>query len=139
MITDLDLWLVTVPGQCLLTVSQDAVDRGLADPPVKEGTPALAAGGSVAYLARPRPADDERTVFELGACGHGPRGADLAERLAGHLRVWDREHRHGPGPVLTVHPAGRPASDLPPGHVIRRRHTTMVLSWPDGRPVSPAR
>jgi protein-L-isoaspartate(D-aspartate) O-methyltransferase len=131
LITDLDLWLITVPGQCLLTASQDAVDRGLADPAVKGGTPALADGGSLAYLSKVRPVNDERTDFEFGACGHGPRGAELAEQLAGHLRVWDREHRHGPGPVLTVHPAGVPASGLPPGHVIRKRHTTMVLSWPE--------
>ena len=131
----LDLWLITVPGQCLLTVSQDAVDRGLADPHLKEGTPALADGGSLAYLAKVRPVDDERTVFEVGAYGHGPRGAELAEQLADHLRVWDREHRHGPGPVLTVHPASTTASDLPPGHVLRKHHTTMVLSWPEDSPI----
>lgn len=125
----LDLWLITIPGQCMLTASQDALDRGLALPDWKGGTFALADGSSLAYLARPRTVDDERTVFELGACGHGPRGAELADQLADHIRAWDREHRHGPGPVLTVHPASTPASDLPPGHVIRKRHTTMVLSW----------
>jgi protein-L-isoaspartate(D-aspartate) O-methyltransferase len=91
----------------------------------------VAHGSSLAYLARPRPVDDERTAFELGACGHGPRGAELAEQLAGQIRAWDREHRHGPGPVLTVYPASTPASDLPPGHVIRKRHTTMLLSRPE--------
>ena len=128
-IAGLDLWLITVPGQCVLTASQDAIDRGLAPPSLKGGTLALADGGSLAYLAS-RPVDDERTVFELGAYGHGPRGAELAEQLAGQIQVFDREHRHGPGPVLTVHPASTPASDLPPGRVIRKRHTTMVLSWP---------
>jgi protein-L-isoaspartate(D-aspartate) O-methyltransferase len=129
----LDLWLITVLGQCLLTASQDAVDRGLALPSWKEGTPALADGGSLAYLTL-RPVDDEGTVVEFGACGHGPRGAELAEQLAGQIRVFGRERRHGPGPVLTVHPASTPASDLPPGRVIRKRHTTMVLSWPEDSP-----
>ena len=68
----------------MLTASQDAVDCGLA-PEWKGGIFALADGGSLAYLA-PRPVDDERAVFEFGACGH----------------------------------------------VIRKRHTTMVLSWPEG-------
>ncbi len=126
----LDLWLITVPGQCMLTASQDAVDRGLASPKWKGGIFALADGGSLAYLA-PRPVDDERAVFEFGACGHGPRGAELAEQLAGQIRAWDREHRHQPGPVLTVHPASTPATDLPPGRIIRKRHTAMVLSWPE--------
>jgi protein-L-isoaspartate(D-aspartate) O-methyltransferase len=62
---------------------------------------------------------------------HGPRAAELAERLAGHIRTWDREHRHGPGPVLTAHPAGTLDGDLPDGHLLNRRHTTMVLSWPE--------
>ena len=126
----LGLWLSTVPGQCILTASQDAVERGLVLAVSKGVTPALADGGSLAYLAV-RLVDDEGRVFELGACGHGPRGAELAEQLAGQIRVWDREQRHGPGPVLTVHPASTPASDLPPGRVIRKRHTTMVLSWPN--------
>jgi protein-L-isoaspartate(D-aspartate) O-methyltransferase len=34
-------------------------------------------------------------------------------------------------PVLTVHPAGAPDGDLPSGHVLRKPHTTMVLSWPE--------
>ena len=66
----LDLWLITVPGQCMLTASHDAVDRGLVLPVQQQGTPALADGGSLAYQAV-RLAGDERTVLELGACGHG--------------------------------------------------------------------
>ena len=61
----------------------------------------------------------------------GPHGAQLAERLAGHIRDWDRDHRGGPGPVLTVHPAGTPADGLPSGHVLNKRHSTIVLSWPE--------
>lgn len=94
-------------------------------------TPALARGGSLAYRARMRPADGDRTAFEFGAYGHGPHGAELAERLASQIRVWDRDHRHGPGPVLTVYPAATPDGDLPSGCVLRKRHTTMVLSWPE--------
>ena len=69
----LDLWLITVPGQCLLTASQDAVDRGLVLPVPKGGTLALAGGGSLAYLTV-RLGDDEGPVVEFGACGHGRRG-----------------------------------------------------------------
>ena len=92
---------------------------------------ALASGGSLAYRARLRPLDDEGTAFEYGAYGHGPNGAQLAERLAGHIRTWDRDHRAGPDPVLTVHPAGTPDGDLPSGRVLRKPHTTMVLTWPE--------
>jgi len=36
---------------------------------------------------------------------HGPGADGLAVRLASQARVWDRDHRHDPGPVFTVHPA----------------------------------
>ena len=93
--------------------------------------PALADGGSLAYRAGMRPVDAEGTAFEFGAYGHGPRGAELAERLAEQIHVWDRDHRHGPDPVLTIYPAGTPAGDLTPGAVFHKPNTTMVLSWPE--------
>jgi protein-L-isoaspartate(D-aspartate) O-methyltransferase len=130
LITGPDLWLATDPDLCQLKPSQEAADRGMVDATWTMNTPALASGGSLAYRARLRPVDDEGTAFEFGAYGHGPRGAELAERLAGHFRTWDRDHRDGPGPVMTVHPAGTPASDLPAGSVLTRRHSTVVLSWP---------
>jgi len=126
-----DLWLATDPDLCQLKASREAVDRGTVAASWQMNTPALASGGSLAYRARPRPVDDEGTAFEFGAYGHGPRGAELAERLAGHIRTWDRDHRHGPGPVLAVYPAGMPANDLPGGSALIRRHSTVVLSWPE--------
>ena len=136
--TDPALWLVTGPDRCWLNVSKDALDRGLATPmglifrSGRTGTPALASGGSLAYYGWMRPVDEDRTAVEYRACGHGPHGAELAERLAGHIQAWDRDHRTGPGPVLTVHPAGAPAEHLPSGHVLNKRHSIFVLSWPGG-------
>ena len=43
----------------------------------------------------------------------------------------DRDHRTGPGPVLTIHPADTPADSLPSGYVLTKRHSTIVLSWPE--------
>jgi protein-L-isoaspartate(D-aspartate) O-methyltransferase len=131
LITGPYLWLSTVPGLCWLKASKEAVDQGLVAGGWVLSIPALASGGSLAYRAAMRPVDAGRTAFEFGAYGHGPRGAELAERLAGQIRAWDRNHRHGPGPILTIHPAGTPAGDLPPGAVFRKPHTTMVLSWPE--------
>jgi protein-L-isoaspartate(D-aspartate) O-methyltransferase len=132
-----DLWLVTDPDVCWLNASKDALDRGLVTPMgliARSGTtdtPALASGGSLAYYGWMRPVDEDRTAVEFRAYGHGPHGAELAERLAGHIRAWDRDHRTGPGPVLTVHPAGTPADHLPSGYVLNKRHSTIVLSWPE--------
>jgi len=129
-----DLWLATDPDLCQLKASREAVKAGVVDAIPELNTPALVSGGSLAYRARLRPVDDEGTAFEFGAYGHGPRGAELAERLAGHIWTWDRDHRHGPGPVLAVHPAGTPATSLPAGSVLTRRHSTVVLSWPGVAP-----
>lgn len=132
-----DLWLVTDPGLCWLKAGEDAQDRGLVAPLAqvvpygKTNTPALASGASLAYCAGVRPVDEDRTAYELGAYGHGPHGAELAERLAAHIQAWDRDHRAGPDPVLSVHPADTPADALPSGHVLNKRHSTIVLSWPD--------
>jgi len=133
-----DLWLVTGPDRCWLYAGMDAVERGLVTPMglmTRSGrttnTPALASGGSLAYYGGMRPVDEECTAVEFRAYGHGPHGAELAERLAGHIQAWERDHRTGPGPVLTVHPADTPAGDLPSGYVLNKRHSKIVLSWPE--------
>jgi protein-L-isoaspartate(D-aspartate) O-methyltransferase len=131
LITGPELWLATDQDLCWLKATKDSVDRGLVAGTWTMNIAALASGGSLAYRAQLRPVDDEGTAYEYGAYGHGPQGAQLAERLAGHIRTWDRDHRAGPGPVLTVHPAGTPDGDLPTGRVLRKPHTTMVLSWPE--------
>jgi protein-L-isoaspartate(D-aspartate) O-methyltransferase len=129
---DQDLWLAALPDFCLLTASQDALDQGVVTLGWRYGTPALADGDSIAYRARPRPLDEQRTVFEAGAYGHGPNSAVLAERLAGQIRAWDRQRREGALPLLTVHPASTAEDELPDGPgrlVLRKRHTTIVLTW----------
>jgi protein-L-isoaspartate(D-aspartate) O-methyltransferase len=128
--SDQDLWLATtLPGFGLLTARQEALDRGLVSPGWPLGTPALVDGGNLAYRATLRPADPDNTVLEFGAYAHGPDAARAADRLAEQIRQWDRRHR--PKPRLTVHPAGTPDADLPDGFVLEKRHTKIVISWPD--------
>lgn len=60
--SDQDLWLATaVPGFCLLTAQQDAVDRGLVSPGWRMGTPAVLDGDNLAYRAELRPVNAEET------------------------------------------------------------------------------
>jgi protein-L-isoaspartate(D-aspartate) O-methyltransferase len=126
---DQDLWLMTLPDFCQLTAKQEAIEHGVVTPSWRYGTPALISDRSIAYRAKPRPLDDERSTFECGAYGHGPKGAELADRLAAQIRTWDRDYRTGPGPVLAVHPADAPDDGLPGGFVIKKRHAKVVLSW----------
>jgi protein-L-isoaspartate(D-aspartate) O-methyltransferase len=131
LITGPYLWLASDPERCWLKAGNDAVSRGLVAGAGGSvlNIPSLSDGGSLAYSARLRPVDDEGRAFEFGAYGHGPHGAELAERLAEQIRVWDRDYRHGPDPVLTIYPADAADSELPQGTVFHRPHTTMVLSW----------
>jgi protein-L-isoaspartate(D-aspartate) O-methyltransferase len=74
--------------------------------------------------------DGERH-YELGATGHGPAGARLAERLCEHIRRWDRDR--AVQPVIIAYPAGTPDENLhDDGMVIDKRHVRMVIS-PGGR------
>jgi protein-L-isoaspartate(D-aspartate) O-methyltransferase len=128
---DLDLRLARLPEFCLLSAKQEAVDRGLASPYWHLGTPALVNGDSLAYCTKLRPVNPDATVKEFGVYAHGPDAGKIADRLAEQIQLWDRDHRHGLGPRLTVHPADTPEAELPSGLVIDRRHTRIVISWPD--------
>ncbi|MEV0681716.1 methyltransferase, FxLD system [Actinosynnema sp. NPDC050436] len=115
------------PGTCRFAAAQAAVDAGLADPAFAYSSPALAEGDSLAYLTLRRPAPDtaERR-FELGAIGHGPAGAHLAERLCAGIRAWD--HDRTAQPVITAYPAGTPDDDLADGQIVDKQHTRLVIT-----------
>jgi len=76
---DLDLWLATaVPGFCLITARQEAIDDGTVSLPWQFGTPALADGPNLAYRAKPRPAGEAGDLREFGVIGHGPDASRAA-------------------------------------------------------------
>jgi protein-L-isoaspartate(D-aspartate) O-methyltransferase len=126
---DLDLWLATtLPGFCLMTARQEAIDDGTVNPSWRYGTPALADGPNLAYRAGPRPVDRPEGPSEFGAVGHGPDAARAARVIAEQISAWDDAGR--PSPRLTVLPAGTLDADLPAGFLLDKRHTRLVISWP---------
>jgi protein-L-isoaspartate(D-aspartate) O-methyltransferase len=127
---DLDLWLATtLAGACVLTATQDAVERGLVAPSWRLGTPALVDGASLAYRAKQRPVGDDGGTFELGAFAHGPDAQRLASLLAERFAVWDSQVRGRLRPQMEVHPPDANDVDLPRGCVVDRPHSRIVLSW----------
>ncbi|MGH3692827.1 MAG: hypothetical protein ACRDRX_02285 [Pseudonocardiaceae bacterium] len=86
--------------------------------------------GTFAYRAPARPVDPDRTRFELGVYAHGPEAAALAKEYVELIQTWDRDHRGGPGARIEVYPVATPDADLPPGRVIDKKHTRVVISWP---------
>jgi protein-L-isoaspartate(D-aspartate) O-methyltransferase len=124
------LWLATSLDQfCLLSRARTGTARELADPASPIATPALLSRDSFAYVAF-READAASRRFEFGAYAHGPQAGDLAATMAGQIRQWDRHHRNGPAARISVHPASVPDTQLPGGRRIRKRHTTVTISWP---------
>ena len=125
---DLDLWLATtMPGSCLITAHQQAIDAGTVSLSWAHGTPALADGPNLAYRSKPRPLGGPEKLHEFGVTAHGPDAAAVAQTMAEHIQAWDKAGR--PSPHLTALPAGTSDADLPPGHVLDKRHTRLVISW----------
>jgi protein-L-isoaspartate(D-aspartate) O-methyltransferase len=125
---DLDLWLATtMPGSCLITARQQAIDDGTVALSWLHGTPALADGPNLAYRSMPRSLDGPDHLHEFGVVAHGPDAAAVARTMAEHISAWDEAGR--PSPHLIVLPAGTPDADLPAGYVLNKRHTRLVISW----------
>ncbi|TDD79660.1 methyltransferase, FxLD system [Actinomadura rubrisoli] len=100
------VWLrltATEPGTCRIAASTEAVETGLCMPAIAIRSPAIAENASLAYFAQRR-LDDEDTGrrWELGAIGHGPKGPELAERLADQIRAWS--HNRTCHPLITIAP-----------------------------------
>ncbi|MFC0038568.1 methyltransferase, FxLD system [Actinomadura rayongensis] len=109
------------PGTCALAARPAAIDGGLVSPALPGTSPAVVDGPSLAYLAT-RPAGPD--LAELGAIGHD--SGDLTDRMADQIALW---HEAAPAPLLTVHRAGAEPPKPERGTVVRKRHTTLVLSW----------
>ncbi|MGK5681814.1 methyltransferase, FxLD system [Actinoplanes sp. URMC 104] len=123
----LHLWLASQPRPYgALRVDRERT-AGLLDPDNKFVCPTLLGSAGLAHLTMRRSAG----AWQFGAHGFGAGAPALAAELVDLVAAWDRQHRHGPGPRITVHPAGT----LPPAGeqlrlVVARRHTSIVVAWP---------
>ncbi|NUP49830.1 MAG: methyltransferase, FxLD system [Catenulispora sp.] len=131
----LPLWLATAfPGYCQLTIEvpgAPAVPGAPGgpgseplEPALRSGTPAVATESAFAYLTA-YPVPDGR--IELGAHAFGPAAEALADELIARISSWDRDHRNGPGPVITASPADDPApqADL----LVVKKHVQIAVDW----------
>ncbi|MGW1107353.1 methyltransferase, FxLD system [Streptomyces sp. NPDC002540] len=110
---------LTVPKGSTLVAQQDAA--------------AILANGSLAYLTyrqvqdAPEPAD---RITEFFIHAYGPAAEEVAEHFAECVRVWDRQVRESGYPPMTIHPAGTPDDQLPPGDVLDKPSARLVFQWP---------
>ncbi|MBX7268886.1 methyltransferase, FxLD system [Micromonospora sp. Llam7] len=124
----LHLWLASQPRP----FGALAVDReraaGLVDPQDRFVCPTLLTADSFAHLAM-RKLDD--TTWQFGAHGFGSDADTLTADMVDLITVWDHDHRHGPGPKITVHPTGtHPPKPDRPQLLVTRRHATITVTWP---------
>jgi protein-L-isoaspartate(D-aspartate) O-methyltransferase len=121
------IWLratATDPAVCRISAEPAAVTSGLCTPVIRSRTLALAEGDSVAYLTAQRleaPGHGAR----LGAIGHGPNGASLAERLCKHIGTWGADRMAKPSITIYPHSAPQTAGV----QVIRREHCEMTVAY----------
>jgi protein-L-isoaspartate(D-aspartate) O-methyltransferase len=121
------IWLratATDPAVCRISAEPAAVSSGLCTPAIRSRTLSLAEGDSIAYLAAQRleaPGHGAR----LGAIGHGPNGAGLAERLCRHIGTWSADRAAKPS--ITIYPDSAPQAAA--AQVIRREHCEMTVVY----------
>ncbi len=122
------LWLATVlPDYAMLSRARTEQAKALVDPASPIATPTLLGDGSFAYLTfRHLDAD----LYEFGAYAHGPGGQQLAARLVDDIQTWDREHRRGAPACIRVYPGDVAPPPIAGGRAIRKRHTTVTITWP---------
>ncbi|MBM0277010.1 methyltransferase, FxLD system [Micromonospora tarensis] len=129
----LHLWLASQPRPFgTLAVNRERA-AGLVDPQDRFVCPTLLTTDSLAYLAM-RKLDD--TTWQFGAHGFGPDASTLTTDMLQLITVWNHDHRHGPGPHITVHPTGtEPHASDRPQLLVARRHATIAVTWPaPGKP-----
>jgi protein-L-isoaspartate(D-aspartate) O-methyltransferase len=94
---------------------------------------AVLADGSLAYLTHHQVKDAPKPVnrlIEFVIHAYGPAAEELANNFAECVRTWDQQVRESGYPAMTVHPAGTPDGQLPPGAVLDKPASRLVLPWP---------
>lgn len=125
------VWLrltVTDPRVCRINAPAD-VPAEVCEPVQAFRSPVLVDGRSLAYLASRRQESGDEVRWELGAIGHGPAAAELAEHLCDEVRAWsiNRDQRR---PAVIAYPAGTPEGELV-GPAIDKTHSRLVLTYDD--------
>jgi protein-L-isoaspartate(D-aspartate) O-methyltransferase len=131
-----DLWITVMePELARLTIVPSGPLRGEALPLLPFGAlgQASASLAVAGLLPAALPTGGQRE-FEVAVRGFGPRGAILAERLAGRVGAWHASGRPGSSDVvLTAYPRGASGEPVPagPGQVmLDRPNTRLLLDWP---------
>lgn len=123
------IWLratATDAAVCRINATPAAVEAGVCNPVIKNLSPALVEGSSLAYLTYRR-LGGAKARIELGADGHGPDGQALAERLRGHILTWSTDR--AAKPRVTAAPATDPGPGKPSFGAILKKDCVITVKF----------
>ncbi|MGW4086423.1 methyltransferase, FxLD system [Streptomyces sp. NPDC004822] len=121
-----------LPGFCRLSVDPDHHTGLISPPPPHWPGAAMVRGTSLARLAHERIGDDDGGLYEFVIHGYGPSGHLAATEMAERVQHWQRNHRAGLYPRITVQPkdATEPTGASSDGlHVFHKNHTRIKIDW----------
>jgi protein-L-isoaspartate(D-aspartate) O-methyltransferase len=138
---ELELYLLTGgPELPMMYAAQAAVDQGVVNRTVRNGTPALVRGDTLAYRIK-RENPETVSGFETGVLAHGPQAYHVGNELLAMIRAWAGSYYRRNAARITYHPNTHPstadtaadttadATGLTGWHTTKR-HGVLAISWP---------
>ncbi|MBT2412072.1 methyltransferase, FxLD system [Streptomyces sp. ISL-12] len=127
----LQMYVATMlPGYCNMFIDQDET-TGKVGPTGLNFSLVAVDGPNLAYVVVRR--SEDRKSAEFGVHAFGPDAENSAHRLADAIRTWGKDHRSGPGPRITVYPAGTADEQISGDRVIDKKHRRISISWPPAK------
>jgi protein-L-isoaspartate(D-aspartate) O-methyltransferase len=125
---ELELYLLTNgPELPMIHAAQAAVDQGVVDRTVRNGTPALVRDGTLAYRVK-RENPDTVSGYETGVVAHGPQAEQVGGELLAMIRAWAGGYYRRNAAHITYHPNTIDTSGLTGWHTTKR-HGVLAVAW----------
>ncbi|MGM1060635.1 methyltransferase, FxLD system [Saccharothrix sp. Mg75] len=123
----LHLWMALgLLGFGLLMATRQAQSQDVVAHAWPLGVPAVAAGGSLAYLGL-RPVDGDPSAREFGVYGYGSDAGQLIEQMLERIRSWDGQSLSA---RIGAYPSATPDEQLPQGGLLLdKTHTRVAVTW----------
>lgn len=130
---ELELYLLTGgPEMPMMYAAQAAVDQGVVNRTVRNGTPALVRGDTFAYRIK-RENPETVSGFETGVLAHGPQAEQVGHELLDMIRAWAGTYYRRNAARITYHPntadTTADTTGLSGWHTTKR-HGVLAISWP---------
>ena len=125
---ELELYLLTSgPELPMMHAAQAAVEQGVVDRTVRNGTPALVRGGTIAHRVK-RENPDTVSGYETGVVAHGPEAEQVGDELLAMIRAWAGDYYRRNAAHIAYHPNTADTSSLTGWHTTKR-HGVLAVAW----------